>query len=320
MSYYDETFEPWKIVDGQCVVADEAEWQKVDHVTDGYFEKAYLHNPGGAKIGEHPKRPIVKIATDVFDDRVKRPVVSTGGVHCFDLAGESESVGGLLNRFFQTIDATPHVDYLIVTQRPELVRKMWPSTPGISGSHPANSFEEAESVPYRPNVILATYLETKADVERLVPELSKCHDLCKGLAIVCNPREALDLWPFCYGPCPNSDHISMDPETGMYECCSGCEWSGHNDEMVIDLIIAEGNEHPIHPDWLRSLRDQCKDANVPFHFARWGEYQHGTNSAHPMNECHVFNPDGPWMEKVGKERSGRLLDGQEHNGMLEVGK
>ncbi|WP_223252269.1 DUF5131 family protein [Paracoccus mutanolyticus] len=28
----------------------------------------------------------------------------------------------------------------------------------------------------------------------------------------------------------------------------------------------------MHPDWARSLRDQCQAAGVAFHFKQWGEY------------------------------------------------
>lgn len=30
------------------------------------------------------------------------------------------------------------------------------------------------------------------------------------------------------------------------------------------------NARPVHPDWVRSLRDQCVDAEVPFFFKQWG--------------------------------------------------
>lgn len=44
----------------------------------------------------------------------------------------------------------------------------------------------------------------------------------------------------------------------------------------IDWVIAGGesghNARPVHPDWIRSLRDQCKDAGVPFFFKQWGEW------------------------------------------------
>ena len=42
-------------------------------------------------------------------------------------------------------------------------------------------------------------------------------------------------------------------------------------------VIAGGESghgaRPMHPDWVRSLRDQCKAANVPFFFKQWGEYR-----------------------------------------------
>lgn len=44
----------------------------------------------------------------------------------------------------------------------------------------------------------------------------------------------------------------------------------------LDLIIAGGesgpNARPSHPDWFRSLRDQCAAAAVPFFFKQWGEW------------------------------------------------
>lgn len=32
------------------------------------------------------------------------------------------------------------------------------------------------------------------------------------------------------------------------------------------------NARPMHPDWVRSLRDQCAAAGVPLHFKQWGEW------------------------------------------------
>lgn len=44
----------------------------------------------------------------------------------------------------------------------------------------------------------------------------------------------------------------------------------------IHQVIAGGesgsNARPSHPDWFRSLRDQCVEAGVPFFFKQWGEY------------------------------------------------
>lgn len=45
---------------------------------------------------------------------------------------------------------------------------------------------------------------------------------------------------------------------------------------ALHWVVAGGesgpNARPMHPDWARSLRDQCAAAGVPFHFKQWGEF------------------------------------------------
>jgi protein gp37 len=45
----------------------------------------------------------------------------------------------------------------------------------------------------------------------------------------------------------------------------------------LDWVIVGGESgpgaRPMHPDWARSLRDQCVGAGVPYLFKQWGEYQ-----------------------------------------------
>lgn len=87
----------------------------------------------------------------------------------------------------------------------------------------------------------------------------------------------------------------------------------------LDWVICGGESglkaRPMHPDWARSLRDQCAAAGVPFLFKQWGEH-------HPDGQAWA---DGTWglavepgqdigFARVGKRRAGRLLDGVEHNG------
>jgi protein gp37 len=63
---------------------------------------------------------------------------------------------------------------------------------------------------------------------------------------------------------------------------------GNLDLQGIDWAIAGGesgpNARPMQIDWVRSIRDQCKAANVAFHFKQWGG--------------------------VNKKRTGRVLDGR----------
>ena len=106
----------------------------------------------------------------------------------------------------------------------------------------------------------------------------------------------------------------------------------------IEWIIAGGesgpNARPMHPDWVRALRDQCAAAGVPLHFNQWGEWAPGNGGPggdlYPRDrtklESGMFTYSGVWtpggpnsfrqtMDRVGTKAAGRLLDGVEHNGV-----
>lgn len=116
-------------------------------------------------------------------------------------------------------------------------------------------------------------------------------------------------------------------------------------------IIAGGESgdgaRPMHPDWVRSIRDQCAATGTAFFFKQWGEHLpvgqtlpdcgkiHGATAVRPgrmklhyggaseQPPKHVFAErgvefasmaDGRLTFRLGKARAGRLLDGIEHNG------
>lgn len=104
----------------------------------------------------------------------------------------------------------------------------------------------------------------------------------------------------------------------------------------LDWVIAGGESgpkaRPVHPDWFRSLRDQCAAAGVPFFFKQWGEWEpreqwsghQGGGRFEPMvaimhdgSECpHDATPQDVGahrMARVGKANAGRLLDGRTHD-------
>lgn len=89
----------------------------------------------------------------------------------------------------------------------------------------------------------------------------------------------------------------------------------------LDWLIAGGESgpdaRPTHPDWIRSIRDQCQAANVPFHFKQWGEWAPSSITRNFTREFELFE-DGSLMYKVGKKQAGRLLDGREHNEMPDT--
>lgn len=122
----------------------------------------------------------------------------------------------------------------------------------------------------------------------------------------------------------------------------------------LDWVIVGGESgpkaRPMHPDWARSLRDQCSAAGVPFLFKQHGEFREFdtgspavevietddefSTTIHPADLGAVkpvfvaldgrsftrFNdvPEGlpvRLMERVGKRAAGRQLDGVIHDGV-----
>lgn len=112
---------------------------------------------------------------------------------------------------------------------------------------------------------------------------------------------------------------------------------------ALDWIIAGGESgphaRPMHPDWARSLRDQCAAAGVPFFFKQWGEWKNGSDFAADakavLNDGTICEPTAEvlraydrtspvpprhptMMRRVGKKAAGRLLDGRTHDAFPAV--
>jgi len=101
----------------------------------------------------------------------------------------------------------------------------------------------------------------------------------------------------------------------------------------LDWVIVGGesghNARPMHPDWVRSIRDQCKETGTPFFFKQWGAWKEVGECGNPNHseyynhpKCTRLNLAGNmgyhgeralYMMKVGKKQAGRKLDGREHN-------
>lgn len=81
-----------------------------------------------------------------------------------------------------------------------------------------------------------------------------------------------------------------------------------------DWIIVGGESgpgaRPMHPDWVRSVRDQCAMNGAAFFFKQWGEY--APEWANKRVSV-VYKGIGYEMGKLGKKKAGRLLDGNEYN-------
>ncbi len=94
----------------------------------------------------------------------------------------------------------------------------------------------------------------------------------------------------------------------------------------IDWVIVGGESgpgaRPMHPEWPTSIRDQCLEAGVPLFFKQWGEFCPRSVPAR-LEDSKIppipYRPDSEdtfpwgWVERVGKKKAGRLLDGREWN-------
>ncbi|CAN5337037.1 phage Gp37/Gp68 family protein [soil metagenome] len=102
----------------------------------------------------------------------------------------------------------------------------------------------------------------------------------------------------------------------------------------IDWVICGGESghgaRPMHPDWARTLREQCAAAGTPFLFKQWGEF--GPYNGEPGVAGFWLDPNGSvyqgptqwppnesesrqYMVRWGKKAAGRLLDGVQHDGL-----
>lgn len=92
------------------------------------------------------------------------------------------------------------------------------------------------------------------------------------------------------------------------------------ERTMLDWVIAGGESgphaRPMHSAWVRSLRDQCATAGVPFFFKQWGEWLPiafvGDGPRLQLKDHHTF-PDGTMVRRVGKRVAGRLLDDRTHD-------
>ena len=164
---------------------------------------------------------------------------------------------------------------------------------------------------------------------------------------VCNQAEADEKIPILLQTPAAKRFVSVEPMLGAVDLTHfleaeeriyrGDAISGFLDyEPLLHWVICGGetgpNARPMHPDWVRSLRDQCQDAAVPFFFKGWGEWQPTLDGNFCWKSRRLYlHPDGNdvtgiengWnanianLQRVGKKRAGRLLDGQEWNEVPE---
>lgn len=216
---------------------------------------------------------------------------------------------------FEVIGACPEHTFLILTKRPEqLVTKIYSLDPDVPIRHLGGG-------DYFPNLYWGVTVELPK-YEHRIDELVKI---------------------------PGHHFISIEPCLGLIDIR---QYLGPQRfysmagvvEYDIDGVILGGETgpgaRPMHPDWVRSIRDQCVEADIPYFFKQWGEWIPRLflkpQDKQFKGEWGTLDIDGnfflettPWngnqgedsqtkeyvVYKVGKKKAGRLLDGREWNGL-----
>lgn len=247
-----------------------------------------------------------------------------------------------IDRVFAVMALAPHHTFQVLTKRPERAREytLKNLTNGcgldrVIGTRMMDEYEKARrqnrSVPAfalpLPNVWLGVSVEDQTRANERIPLLLD--------------TPAAVRW------------LSMEPLLGpvdVFKVLACWQFQRTNDQKahigwgnpLLDWIVLGGESgpsaRPMHPDWARSVRDQCAAAGVPFLFKQWGDWTPGVNAActngrplvqtadwfndhwsfETINGDFDFHADDePLLYRTGKKAAGRLLDGVQHDGYPE---
>jgi protein gp37 len=169
-----------------------------------------------------------------------------------------------------------------------------------------------------PGLWLGVTAENQARADERIPILLQIPAALRFVS--CEPLLGpVDLNRACWGegkkhPPLDIQARQIDPVTAAFKPLRAIDW------IIVGGETGPG-ARPMHPDWVRSLRDQCQAAGVLFFFKSWGQwtpiYTTGPEfelSRLADDEVVMSGPGhGVVMKRVGKKAAGRLLDGREWN-------
>lgn len=238
-----------------------------------------------------------------------------------------------LDRVFAVMALCPQHTFQVLTKRPErmleYMTSMYKGERYISreahiiqtgDNGPAPHIELVDLRRPLPNVWLGVTAEDQKRADERIPVLLNT-PAAKRFVSVEPMLGAVDLWAVKDGSWYDREGATR------YNALTGTAWWGSDGSHGLgggprlDWIICGGETgpgaRPMHPDWARSLRDQC--VGVPFYFKSWGnwaETEGGTVDGVFLGDRFLpgfgtIDPEkGVNMSRVGRRRAGRLLDGR----------
>ncbi len=346
IEWADSTFNPWT----GCA--------KVSPGCDHCYAEGWAKRSGAVQWGPHAERRRTTAANWrkplQWDERHAEFFAEYGRrrrVFCASLADVFDSAvpNEWRRDLFELIGRTQHLDWLLLTKRIGNARAMLNAVVEEM-SHGLNTWDEG---PW-PGVWIGATVVNQQEAERDVPKLQDTQATVRFLSI--EPM----LGPITLGKGGTEKHgylartelgdwVDRGDDRPYRDRWTYADYplegkrstkQGQYSVPRIDWVICGGESgpgaRPMHPDWARSLRDQCAAAGTPFLFKQWGEWREplagepydttmGRAQRVPAfivaksGTAHCFENDetrngGKVMIRVGKKAAGRLLDGREHNG------
>ena len=214
---------------------------------------------------------------------------------------------------FDLIRRTPHLDWLLLTKRPGNWRKAVEAALRIHLKCPSSC-----SSLYRflrgwldgdapANIWIGTTVEDQQRADERIPRLLLIPATVRFLS--CEPL---------LGPV-DLVHMTTDPPNSGFALTDGFgRFDG--EDPAIHWVICGGESgpgaRPMHPEWARSLRDQCQAAGVAFFFKQWGEWHPDClcpGKGHPDRTIARPSPGTRGVMFQCGKHAGRLLDHREWN-------
>lgn len=259
-----------------------------------------------------------------------------------------------IDKLFAVMALCRRLTFQIPTKRAERMRQ-WFADPerannvglamlAIAGTLPQGHRRIAWPLP---NVWLGVSAERQQEADERIPRLLQTPAAVRFVSAepLLGPIDLSGfMWPVCgwwRGP-HNSYAAAM---AAGAECGLKRQALVHASATFLDWIIVGGesgpNARPMHPQWARDIRDQCKAAGVAFFFKQFGEFAPGATREWPRDQVAdgtpylaetqtVFGkpaylaltgqpqPIVTLLERFGKKAAGRLLDGIEHDEFPQV--
>lgn len=175
------------------------------------------------------------------------------------------SMNDMRRDLFTLIDRTQNLDWLLLTKRPENIRRMMPAV-----EHEVSRGGVVEGTLTRtfwPNVWLGASISEQKTADEVIPQLCLLRDLAPILWLSAEPL---------LGPVELDRYIPCEqymPGKWRMHTKFGGGWQPAIDWIVVGGESAQGTCRDFDCEWARSIRDQCAAAQVPFYFKQVDKVQ-----------------------------------------------